>query len=205
VHTSTAAYSHRDILTMHVLAPLALLLASVALPASAFSPHTFHIHHLSTSASRATAKGLRPTSVLSASRSTAKGLRRAAWTAGRTPAPPPPLPTINLAAGTSSATIYPFGACVTSYVRDGFDYLFVRPDAKLDGSKPISGGLPFCWPAFGPPSDQNAAVGELQQHGFARNLEWEVESSGGSSAVLTLAPNEYTRGMWDKEFKLTYV
>ena len=34
------------------------------------------------------------------------------------------------------------------------------------GSKPISGGLPHCFPQFGP--------GEIQQHGFARNLDWEV-------------------------------
>jgi D-hexose-6-phosphate mutarotase len=33
---------------------------------------------------------------------------------------------------------------------DGYDSLFVRPDAKLDGSKPISGGLPHCFPQFGP-------------------------------------------------------
>ena len=42
----------------------------------------------------------------------------------------------------------------------------VRPDAKMDGSKPISGGIPHCFPQFGP--------GAIQQHGFARNETWEV-------------------------------
>jgi glucose-6-phosphate 1-epimerase len=27
-----------------------------------------------------------------------------------------------------------------------------------------SGGLPHCWPQFGP--------GEIQVHGFARNVDW---------------------------------
>ena len=29
---------------------------------------------------------------------------------------------------------------------NGNDALMVRPDAKMDGSKPISGGIPFCFP-----------------------------------------------------------
>lgn len=36
-------------------------------------------------------------------------------------------------------------------------------------SKPISGGIPHCFPQFGP--------GELQQHGFARNLSWTIAST----------------------------
>ena len=50
----------------------------------------------------------------------------------------------------SVAEIYPFGGVVTSWVKDGRDVLYVRPDAKFDKSKPISGGIPHCWPQFGP-------------------------------------------------------
>jgi D-hexose-6-phosphate mutarotase len=56
-----------------------------------------------------------------------------------------------------SATMFTFGACVTSYIAGGVETLKVRPDAKLDGSKPISGGIPHCFPQFGP--------GAIQQHG----------------------------------------
>ena len=60
-----------------------------------------------------------------------------------------------------------FGANVTSWcLPSGDDVLYVRPDAVFDKSKPISGGVPLCFPRFGP-SD------EMQQHGFARNLKWE--------------------------------
>lgn len=83
----------------------------------------------------------------------------------------------------------------TKQVKD-YDYLFVRPDAKLDGSKPISGGLPHCFPQFGP--------GEIQQHGFARNLEWDVAESSDSSATLKLSNNEKTMAMWPHPFECTY-
>lgn len=63
----------------------------------------------------------------------------------------------------ASSEIYLYGGCVTSFCDgDGTEFIAVRPDAKMDGSKPISGGLSHCWPQFGP--------GEIQQHGFARNV-----------------------------------
>ena len=83
--------------------------------------------------------------------------------------------TLKNAAG-DSVTAYQFGACVTSYVKNGVDVLMVRPDAKLDGSKPISGGIPHCFPQFGP--------GDIQQHGFARNLDWEIAEQTDSSVIF---------------------
>lgn len=51
----------------------------------------------------------------------------------------------------ATSDIYLFGGVVTSYKDgDGTEFIAVRPDAKLDGSKPISGGLSHCWPQFGP-------------------------------------------------------
>ena len=47
----------------------------------------------------------------------------------------------------ASSEIYLFGGVVTSFKdADGVEYIAVRPDAKMDGSKPISGGLSHCWP-----------------------------------------------------------
>ena len=40
-----------------------------------------------------------------------------------------------------------FGGCVTSWKQaSGDEVLYIRPDAKFDGSKPISGGIPHCFP-----------------------------------------------------------
>lgn len=49
------------------------------------------------------------------------------------------------AADGSTAEVYLFGGVVTSFKpKGGDDVLYVRPDAKFDKSKPISGGLPHC-------------------------------------------------------------
>lgn len=93
----------------------------------------------------------------------------------------------------ASAEICLFGGVVTSFKdAEGTDFIAVRPDAKMDGSKPISGGLSHCWPQFGP--------GDIQQHGFARNVNWEVVSSTDTSVELEMLPSDYTKEMWDKEF-----
>lgn len=39
----------------------------------------------------------------------------------------------------ASSEVYIYGGCVTSYVDgDGTEFIAVRPDAKMDGSKPVS-------------------------------------------------------------------
>ena len=71
-------------------------------------------------------------------------------------------------------------------------------DAKFDKSKPISGGIPHCFPVFGP------APAPMTQHGFARQSDWTVASTSADQqpderdpeVELVLEDNEYTRGMW---------
>jgi len=97
----------------------------------------------------------------------------------------------------ASSEVYLYGGVVTSYIDgEGTEFIAVRPDAKMDGSKPISGGLSHCWPQFGP--------GEIQQHGFARNVDWTVKSMTDTSVELEMAPSDYTKEMWDKQFLCTF-
>lgn len=107
---------------------------------------------------------------------------------------------VTLSSGDASCKIYLFGACVSSYTtKSGYEVLAHRADSRLDGVKPISGGIPMCWPQFG--------GGALQQHGFARNLEWTVESltdGAEPTAVLTLSDNDYTTAMWPHSFECKY-
>jgi glucose-6-phosphate 1-epimerase len=111
----------------------------------------------------------------------------------------------------STSRIYTYGAVVTSYIDGtGTEFIAVRPDAVFNGSKPISGGLAFCWPQFGPGPN-------MQQHGFARNVNWDVveeeESSSSSSSTedsqssvtLVLRPSDYSRGIWNtNDFECRY-
>lgn len=70
----------------------------------------------------------------------------------------------------SSVEVSLFGAQITSFKQaSGDEVLYVRPDAVYDRSKPIAGGIPICFPQFGP--------GAIQQHGFARNVDWAVSDS----------------------------
>ncbi|KAJ9513908.1 hypothetical protein QJQ45_020994, partial [Haematococcus lacustris] len=86
----------------------------------------------------------------------------------------------------------------------GDEVLYVRPDAVFDKSKPISGGIPHCFPQFGP--------GPMQQHGFARNLDWELTSTSANpnpdepepTVELVLTENEYTQKMFPFKFKAVY-
>jgi len=110
-----------------------------------------------------------------------------------------PLPVVKLSfGGTDEAIVNLFGGCVTSYKNCGVEWLAVRPDAVLDGSKPISGGLPHCFPQFGP--------GVIQQHGFARNMMWRLleEPSENGVCFLELADNEETLKMWPFTFRAEY-
>jgi len=108
------------------------------------------------------------------------------------------LDVVTLKNGDTEATVYLFGGLVASYKVGGHDWLAVRPDAKLDGSKPISGGLTHCFPQFG--------QGGIQQHGFARNLNWTLIEgpSKDGTAVLELTDTEETRKMWPHSFRFTY-
>ena len=69
--------------------------------------------------------------------------------------------------------------------------------AKLAPGKSIRGGVPVCWPWFGP----HATDARLPAHGFARTVPWElveahVAGDGAVELALTLAGTEQTRALW---------
>lgn len=108
--------------------------------------------------------------------------------------------------GLSTATIHTHGATVTAWSdATGTPRLYLSPTAALDGSAPIRGGIPVCFPQFGP------GARWPKQHGFARRLPWTVETgameSGVPRAVLTLEESEQTKegGVWAHCFLLRLV
>ena len=103
----------------------------------------------------------------------------------------------------TSCTVHLFGATVTSWRVHGLENLFVSSKAKLDGTKAIRGGIPVCFPAFGP-----WALGP--QHGFARNSsKWRpledvnvINDKGDVRLRLVLDDGEI---FWkDVDFELVY-
>lgn len=55
-------------------------------------------------------------------------------------------------------------------------------------------------------------AGKIQQHGFARNLDWSVASTSADlqpderdpEVELVLTENDYTLNMWPHKFKVVY-
>lgn len=82
--------------------------------------------------------------------------------------------------------------------RDGLWLSDITPFTK--GSA-LRGGVPFCWPWFGP-----AAEPGLPAHGFARNLPWTLsahqEDDNGVMLTFELHDDEYTRQLWPHAFTL---
>lgn len=70
----------------------------------------------------------------------------------------------------STAEVYLYGAHVTSWKNDhGEELLFVSSKAIFKPPKAIRGGIPICFPQFG-------SHGSLEQHGFARNRFWSIDT-----------------------------
>lgn len=84
-----------------------------------------------------------------------------------------------------TAEIYTYGACVTSWSTRGVENLWMSDTNKWEsGGKAIRGGIPLCFPQFGP-------YGDLVQHGFARISTWELANTvrnedDSVSAIFTL-------------------
>lgn len=73
----------------------------------------------------------------------------------------------------SSVTILKYGATVISWKKDGEEQLWLSEGAKLDGSKPVRGGIPLVFPNFGKTQQESHPTFSLPQHGFGRNSTWE--------------------------------
>lgn len=75
--------------------------------------------------------------------------------------------------------------------------IWLSEHAKFAPGKSIRGGMPVCWPWFGP----HATEASFPGHGFARTVMWEVAQtaaleSGETAITLALADTEQTRAQW---------
>jgi len=104
----------------------------------------------------------------------------------------------------TTCKIHLFGATITSWTVNNCELIFVSKNAVFDNKKAIRGGIPFCFPVFGP------WTSGLPQHGFARTSVWAVTSppstddSGNVSTTLSLSDSDQTRSVWDHHFTLNY-
>jgi D-hexose-6-phosphate mutarotase len=88
---------------------------------------------------------------------------------------------INVTTGFSTAEIYLHGAHITGFQKNGEPpLLFMSGKSHFAPDKPIRGGVPICFPWFGP-HDGDVA------HGFVRITEWKlVKTSTAPDGTVTL-------------------
>lgn len=102
----------------------------------------------------------------------------------------------------STAEVYLYGAHVTSWKNDhGEELLFVSSKAIFKPPKAIRGGIPICFPQFG-------NHGSLEQHGFARNRFWSIDTdpppfptNSKSFIDLILKPSEEDMQKWPHSYE----
>jgi len=99
----------------------------------------------------------------------------------------------------ASAEVYLHGGQVTSWrPAGGEECLFLSSQAEFAENSAIRGGVPVIFPQFG-------AVGRLPKHGFARQLDWELEyardtADGGATVTLRLTDGSASWALWRHRF-----
>ncbi|MFM1892627.1 MAG: hypothetical protein RLZ44_1704 [Pseudomonadota bacterium] len=83
------------------------------------------------------------------------------------------------------------------------DLLFVSEFAYYQPGKAIKGGMPVCWPWFGPDPEGKGRPG----HGFVRTAQWEVLltqqlENGATRLRLGITENDETLAAWPRNFAL---
>ena len=73
------------------------------------------------------------------------------------------------------------GAYIDSLILDGQEVFSKKRIMDYDGEKKKRGGCHVCLPQFGPAGKSN-----LDQHGFARDMEWEVLEEEEGYIILLL-------------------
>ncbi|MFQ5470808.1 MAG: D-hexose-6-phosphate mutarotase [Gammaproteobacteria bacterium] len=81
------------------------------------------------------------------------------------------IPVVEINTPVSSAAISIQGAQLVSWTPvDEEPVIWLSPSAILGPNKAIRGGIPICWPWFGP----HESDGRLPSHGYARTALWDV-------------------------------
>ncbi len=105
----------------------------------------------------------------------------------------------------ATAAITPYGAQLLSYTfaSDENDLLFLSSKAIFKEGTPIRGGVPICWPWFGPDPEAK----RRSDHGLARTRMWSVVSSyllkeQECSITFELTDTPETYALWPHRFRL---
>lgn len=108
--------------------------------------------------------------------------------------------------GLAAACLSPYAGQILTYRPAGVaeDLLFVSERAYFAAGQAIKGGIPICWPWFGPDPEGRGRGG----HGFVRAWPWRVEvceslPDGATRIQFGMTDDQATRTIWPYGFNLT--
>ncbi len=114
------------------------------------------------------------------------------------------LPVLRIRNEFAECEIFQYGAHISSFAPAGRgDLLWMSPLSVFREGSPIRGGIPVCFPWFGP----HRTRVDLPLHGFVRTRAWSLERSaalddGRTSALLSISEDPETLAIWPYRFRL---
>lgn len=116
-------------------------------------------------------------------------------------------PLIKITNDQATAEVSVYAGHVLSFrpATESEDLIFVSSEVQYKAGKAIRGGIPICWPWFGPDPE---GMGR-PNHGFVRNRLWNVVSTaalptGETQVTLGLKDTDESREIWPYAFDLTF-
>ena len=114
-------------------------------------------------------------------------------------------PVVEVSNEKAKAKISVYAAQVISFQPAGetTDLMFLSEKAYYKTGKATKGGVPICWPWFGPDPEGKGRA----SHGFVRNRMWtllgaETMPTGETKIRLGMSPSEETLSIWPCQFDL---
>lgn len=98
------------------------------------------------------------------------------------------LPCYLLTCGQASAVVSSYGAHLLSYKpKAEVEVIYLSPEAIWLNNTPIRGGVPVCWPWFGPVAAEfNPDAQKLPNHGLVRTELWHVVKQSVTEAAVSI-------------------
>lgn len=115
-------------------------------------------------------------------------------------------PVVEVCNQSATATIVLQGAHLIAWAPNGEQQvIWLSQDAKFAKGKSIRGGVPVCWPWFGP-HDSNK---DFPAHGYARMVPWEVTEASTDQGItrigFRIVQDEKAKAMWPHDCELEMV
>ncbi|MGD0090354.1 MAG: D-hexose-6-phosphate mutarotase [Planctomycetota bacterium] len=116
------------------------------------------------------------------------------------------LPKLTIKNSQAEAEVYLQGAHVSAFQPKGQKpVLWMSAKSWFEPGKPLRGGVPICWPWFGPHPSNSSLPG----HGFARLKPWTLTRAaqlpdGRTQLCFQLRSGAQTRQIWPDDFGLEY-